>query len=92
MGQKLQTTIEDYEEKISKLKVKLDKSSQDFKDYCSSRDTQQQTLIDSAITAEQQKYASQIKTLQDSNNSLRKDLNDIHVNLEEKLILAYEHY
>ena len=81
---KLQSTIENYEEQLTKLQQKLDKSSQDFKDYCSSRDKHQQTLIDSAITAEQQKYASQIKTLQDSNNSLRIDLSDIHVKLEEK--------
>ena len=81
---KLQSTSENYEEQLSKLQIKLDKSDSDFQDYCSSRDKHQQTLIDSAITAEQQKYASQIKTLQDSNNSLRKDLIDVHNTLEEK--------
>jgi len=81
---KLQNTIKSYEEKLASIQLKLDKSNLDFKDYCSSRDKHQQTLIDSAIVAEQQKYASQIKALQDTNNSLRKDLSDIHVTLEEK--------
>lgn len=81
---KLQNTIKSYEEKLASIQLKLNKSNLDFKDYCSSRDKHQQTLIDSAIVAEQQKYASQIKALQDTNNSLRKDLSDIHVTLEEK--------
>ena len=81
---KLQKTIDAYEERIVDMQEKLTKSNADFQDYCSSRDKHQQTLIDSAITAEQQKYASQIKSLQESNTLLRKDLNEVHFTLEEK--------
>ena len=81
---KLQNTIDAYEDKLSKLQARLDKSGADFQEYCSSRDKHQETLISSAITAEQQKYDSQIKTLQENNSSLRKELSNIHMTLEEK--------
>jgi hypothetical protein len=51
---KLQKTIDAYEVRIVDMQEKLTKSNADFQEYCSSRDKYQQTLIDSAITAEQQ--------------------------------------